>query len=388
MHSHATPTLRNSSTTLKNGLNSAVNRFDAAVVGGGMIGVAIAYGLARSGVHTALFDEGDVAFRAARGNFGLIWVQGKGCDSPAYAKLTQRSANIWERFNSEIEEVSGIHTEYHRPGGMHLCLTEQEFQQQAHSLSRLADFSGGRFRYKMMRRGALLERLPGIGPDVVGASFSPSDGHVNPLLLLRALHTAFKRKGGELRHETVVDIQHHEQKFGIRTTSGLRIADKIVLAAGLSNTQLAQKIGLQVPVRPQRGQILVTERLKPFLHYPTSLVRQTADGSVMLGDSHEETGFDDGTSIAGMASIADRANRIYPQLGNAGIVRAWGALRILTPDGLPIYAQSNQYPGAFAATSHSGVTLAAVHARDIALYVEQGELPATLSALSEKRFQA
>jgi glycine/D-amino acid oxidase-like deaminating enzyme len=106
----------------------------------------------------------------------------------------------------------------------------------------------------------------------------------------------------------------------------------------------------------------------------------------MLGDSHEEAGFDDGTRIEVMAGIAKRANRIYPQLGNARIVRAWGALRILTPDGLPIYAQSNQYPGAFAATSHSGVTLAAVHATDIAHHMEQGKLPATLSALSERRF--
>jgi glycine/D-amino acid oxidase-like deaminating enzyme len=191
-----------------------------------------------------------------------------------------------------------------------------------------------------------------------------------------------------LRHETVVDIQHNKRGFCIGSTNGLRFADKIVLAAGLGNTQLAKTIGLEVPVRPQRGQILVTERLKPFLNYPTSLVRQTVHGSVMLGDSHEEAGFDDGTSIETMAGIADRAHRIYPQLGNARIVRAWGALRILTPDGLPIYAQSNKYPGAFAATSHSGVTLAAVHAMDIAHYIEQGKLPETLSALSEKRFLA
>ena len=353
-----------------------------------MVGIAIAYGLARSGMHTALFDEGDVAFRAARGNFGLIWVQGKGDGCPVYAELTRRSAELWKQFNSEIEDVSGINTEYQRVGGMHLCLTEQEFEQQAHALSRLSDASGGRFTFEMMRRDTLSARLPGIGAGVVGASFSPLDGHVNPLLLLRALHMAFNCKGGALHHETVVDIRHTKRGFEITTSGGLRVADKIILAAGLGNTQLALKIGLKVPVRPQRGQILVTERLKPFLHYPTSLVRQTADGSVMLGDSHEEAGFDDGTSVEVMAGIADRAYRIYPQLGNAHIVRAWGALRILTPDRLPIYAQSNQYPGAFAATSHSGVTLAAVHARDIALYVEQGELPATLSALSEKRFQA
>ncbi len=84
-----------------------VPRSDFAVIGGGMVGAALAYGLARQGAEVVLLDEGDSAFRAARGNFGLIWVQGKGVDMPAYANWTRRSADLWPEFAAELESETG-----------------------------------------------------------------------------------------------------------------------------------------------------------------------------------------------------------------------------------------------------------------------------------------
>jgi len=361
-------------------------KYDVIVVGGGVIGVSVAYGLARSGQKTAVLDEGDVAFRAARGNFGLIWVQGKGVNCPEYARWTRRSADSWKHFTQELEKLSGINIGYCRPGGMNLCLSHEEMETRTGLIARLIDESDGEFKGSMLSREAIMERLPGIGPSVLGASFSPMDGHVNPLLLLRALYSAFKQKGGDLRTETVTDISWRKSVFKVTTTKGEVSANKIVLAAGLGNRKFAPKVGLNVPVHPERGQILVTERLQPFLKYPTSLVRQTKEGGVLLGDSHEDVGFNDGTSPRVMASIAQRARSIFPHLEKARIVRAWGALRILAPDGLPIYDQSISCPGAFTASSHSGVTLAATHALDFPKYVIEGALPTQLNAMSEKRF--
>src|SRR6202044_3586831 len=111
------------------------------------------------------------------------------------------------------------------------------------------------------------------------------------------------------------------------------------------------------------GQIIVTERIRPLIEYPTHLLRQTDEGTVMLGDSQEDVGFDTTTRIAVLKTIADRNTRIFPALKEASIIRMWAALRVMTPDGFPIYEQSARYPGAFAATCHSGVTLAGAHAR-------------------------
>ena len=153
-----------------------------------------------------------------------------------------------------------------------------------------------------------------------------------------------------------------------------------------SSLNLGSKVGLKVPVSPQRGQILVTEKIAHFLDYPTIYARQTEEGSVLLGDSHEDVGFNDGTTPKVIGDIARRACQIFPHLAKARIVRAWGALRILTPDGLPVYDQSTECPGAFSASAHSGVTLAAAHALDFASFVVDGALPDTLNALSERRF--
>ena len=72
-----------------------MTRYDAIVIGGGLVGSAIAYGLAREGLRVALVDEGDVAYRASRGNFGLVWVQSKGDGAPHYQRWTRRSADQW-----------------------------------------------------------------------------------------------------------------------------------------------------------------------------------------------------------------------------------------------------------------------------------------------------
>jgi hydrogen cyanide synthase HcnC len=80
---------------------------DAIVVGGGLVGSAIAYGLQRQGLSTLMLDEGDIAYRAARGNFGLIWVQSKGIDFPPYAQWTWKSAQSWSDLSAELEEIIG-----------------------------------------------------------------------------------------------------------------------------------------------------------------------------------------------------------------------------------------------------------------------------------------
>jgi glycine/D-amino acid oxidase-like deaminating enzyme len=102
-------------------------------------------------------------------------------------------------------------------------------------------------------------------------------------------------------------------------------------------------------------------------------VRQTDEGTVQLGDSLEATGFDDRTSSTVMAEIAARAVKCFPRLANVKMVRAWGALRVLSADGYPIYEAAHDSPGAFVVTCHSGVTLAAAHVLRIAPWIA-GEL--------------
>lgn len=362
--------------------------FDAIVVGGGLVGAAIAHGLRGEGLDTALLDEGDIAFRASRGNFGLVWVQSKGLGAPWYQQWTRGSAGAWPALAADLAARTGIDTALQQPGGVHLCLGEQEFADRAARMARMQAEAGNHgYDYRMIRRGELDDMLPGLGPSVVGASWTPYDGHASPLALLQALHRAFTEAGGAyVPNARVTGGSAAPNAFRVDTAAGAVAAPRIVLAAGLGNADLAPLFGLSTPVRPQRGQILVTERARTILPIPTTTIRQTGEGTIMLGDSMEEVGFDTRQSPPVMAQIARRAALCFPWIADLNIIRAWSALRVMAPDGLPIYDQSDRFPGAFTANCHSGVTLAGAHARLLAPMIARGALDPVLAPFTAKRF--
>ncbi|XDZ66554.1 NAD(P)/FAD-dependent oxidoreductase [Alphaproteobacteria bacterium LSUCC0684] len=361
--------------------------FDVIVAGGGLVGMAIAYGLARKGLACLVLDEGDTDFRAARGNFGLVWVQGKGAGFPPYADWTMRSAELWSRLREELEETSGLRLGLEQEGGIDICLSQDEFDRRKEMMDLLQSHQNGRFKYEMLDRKDLLDLQPDLGEDVIGASFSRHDGHVNPLYLLRSLHHGLFHLGGEFRSNAgISSIRPQKGGFTVHCARGDFSSDKIVLAAGLGNRLLAPMVGLSQPLRPQKGQILVTEKTAPMIHRPMTLLRQTQEGSIMIGDSKEEVGFDISSTPDIMANIAKRACRTMPRLRHMRIIRSWGALRVMSPDGYPVYDQSQTCPGAFAVACHSGVTLAAAHCFDLASDIAKGQLADTLAPFSERRF--
>ncbi len=370
------------------GADASPRLADVAVIGGGLVGAAIAWGLARLGQRVVVLDEGDVAVRPSRGNFALVWLQSKGLGMAPYAGWTKQSTELWTGFAAELREASGLDVAYERRGGFQLALSERELEARATQLRRLHNQPAMvAYPYEILDHAGVARMLPEIGPEVAGGSYCPLDGHCNSLRLLRALHIGMQRGGVQyLAEHRVEQIDPLAGGFRLRHRQGELHAAKVVLAAGIGNARLAPMVGLDVPVRPQRGQIVVTERVRPFLHYPVATVRQTDDGTVMLGDSLEEAGLDDRVGTAVTAVIADRAVRMFPLLRELNVVRSWAALRVMTPDGFPIYEQSQTAPGAFAATCHSGVTLAANHALALAPMLAAGSLSDKLGAFSARRF--
>ena len=364
------------------------NDFDVAVIGGGLLGAAIAYGLRRLHSRLVLLDEGDVAFRAARGNFGLVWVQGKGDGAPAYASYTQLSARRWPELVRALVAETGIDPALAQPGGIHVCLSARELDARVAALERLLAQPGfERYAVDVLDRAEIARRVPGIGPDVRGGTYCALDGHCNPLRLLRALHAAIVLAACVYRpNHAVTRITPRGGGFAVVTAAGTVTADRIVLAAGLGNATLAPMVDLRAPVRPQKGQVIVLERVAPFLALPMATIRQTDEGTVLIGDSQEERGFDETLGLPVLATMAARAVRVFPFLGAAPVNRTWAALRVMSADGLPIYGQSATYPGAFVASSHSGVTLAAAHALLLAPAVLDGALPELFAPFSPRRF--
>jgi hydrogen cyanide synthase HcnC len=341
-----------------------VEHYDVIIVGGGLVGSAIAYGLVRARLRVALLDECDVAFRASRGNFGLVWVQSKGDGAPHYQRWTRLSADEWPALAAELEAKTGICVGHQRLGGVHLCRGEAELEARHAMIERMREQSGNLgFDYRMVDRRELTDMLPGLGPAVSGASWTPYDGHANPLSLLHALHKGFAENGGRyLPNSTVTEAGAAPGDFSIPVAGREISAPKVVLAAGLGNAELARHFGLSAPVKPLKGQILVTERARQVLPVPITTIRQTVEGSIMLGDSQEDAGFDTSQKPTVVQSIARRAVLSFPRLREPLV------------------------PRAFTANCHSGVTLAGAHANLFAPMVAAGALDPALELFSAKRF--
>ena len=356
---------------------------DLIVIGGGLVGGAIAWGAARLGASVALLDEGDIAFRAARGNFGLVWVQSKGAGNPPYAHWSRKSSELWPELAAALQDATGIDPGLRQPGGFMFCLSDQELEDRAAIVTRMHNESGD-IGTRILDRNEVRAMVPGLGDKVVGASFCPIDGHASPLYLLRTLHQTNGVQYLPNRKADRIDAAPND--FTVHSGAERFTAPKIVIAAGLGSKDLAPMVGLSMPVTPLQGQIIVTERLPHFLDYVTHVIRQTEEGTVMLGDSQEDVGFDITTKTTTLAQIAARNVQVFPALAAANIVRTWAALRVMSPDGFPIYQQSERYPGAFSATCHSGVTLAGAHALALAPAIMAGTLPAELDAFHAQRF--
>ena len=363
--------------------------FDVAVIGGGLVGSALSFGLARGGQRVALLDEGDTAVRASRANFALVWVQSKGLGLPEYAGWTIRSSNAWGEFAALLQSETGLDVGFERPGGFHLALSEAELERRALQLKRLHNQPGiVTYETEIVDRKRLELSLSGLGGDVVGGSFCPLDGHCNSLRLHRALHTAIFNRGVRyLANHKVEDIVYNAGEFALRTAQRELRAAKIVIAAGNASMQLAPLVGLMAPMKPNRGQIIVTERVQPFLRHPIVTLRQTDEGTIMIGDSQLDCIDPDEVTMPVISVMAARAIRMFPILARLNVVRTWSGIRVMTHDGFPIYDQSETCPGAFLVCCHSGVTLAANHAFALASMISKGRLEAdSVGAFSARRF--
>ena len=367
-----------------------MQQYDVVVVGAGVIGSAVASGILRKGCSVALLDDGGRAFNASVGNFGLIWVQGKGQGARSYAEWCLKASDIFPAFARLLQDQTGIDLAYRKPGGLVLCHGEAEFQNRVRILERLKNESrSGTYDCRMLDRQQAQEFLPDLklGTGITGASYSPHDGYLNPLSLLKALHKSFALGGGQFyAGSAVVDIRRQKKGFLVATHGRSFSAKKIVLAAGNAIPRLAAMVGMQIQVHPEQGQLMVTERVKPVLSMPISGIQQTAEGSFMVGLSNRDVGFNTETDVKILKQMATRVVNAFPALSRLKIVRCWSSLRVLSADGLPIYQESENCPGAYAVTSHSGVTLAPLHHSVLSDWIVDGRRPEEFESFSTRRF--
>jgi glycine/D-amino acid oxidase-like deaminating enzyme len=364
--------------------------YDICVIGGGFMGAAVALGLVKAGARVLMVDRISSLQKASKANFGLVWSQSKGLGNRAYSRLSVKATLAFKAFAGRLEQESGIDTELRLGAGMVLAIGEAELAARKRLIQQMhheAEQSGETHPSRMVNRDEVQELVgeTRLGENVSGGSFSPIDGDVNPLLLLRAMRKVFSGRGGQfLQGCSVNAIQRNRGTYRLDTTQGTVEVPAVVLAAGLGNVELAAMMGKTVPLAPEKGQLLVTERIAPFLPFPMSGIRQTGNGSVMIGYTNEDTGFEVTTTASGAAQLSRRALQAFPGLGHVRVVRSWGGLRVLTGDGAPIYDEIEE--NAYLLATHSAVTLASVHASLLPGWIMGGRRPDEIQPFNLARF--
>jgi octopine oxidase subunit B len=362
---------------------------DVVIIGGGLIGCAAGLGMARRGADVALVEAEDGTFHASRANFGLVWAQSKGAQGPDYTTWTRDAIMAWPKLQAELLALTGVETHYRRDCGVQLCLSEEEFKKRSALIAKVASHKVKGLSPRMVDAAEVHDLVPGAGPEVVGGSVSDMDGDCHSLALYRGLTAGFQVAGGKMISGwSVSSITPQGDTYRVTADEHVISAPRILIAAGLGTNALVEPFGFGPLVRPQKGEILVTERTQPFLPRVMSSLRQTVEGTVLIGETKEETGFDDSSTYDGISELAKRAVRMFPAIGGLRVVRSWGGLRVLTRDGDPVYDESTTHPGIFVASTHSAVTLAPAHRGPLADWILGGQRPETFRSFGAARLAA
>ena len=325
---------------------------DVAVVGGGIIGCATAYHLAKAGRRVAVAEKSEVGAEASGRNGGGTRQQAR---HPAETPVAIFSASLWQDLDREL----GTETEYRRGGNLWLAFTEAEHAAQY----RLAPGQRAMgLDVRLLGREEIGQIFPFLDTGgIAGGSYSPTCGNANPILTTRGYGRAAARLGAEIfEHTEVLGVkQSGGAVFALLTSRGEIRAPIILNAAGAWAPEIARMAGLELPIRPSRDQVMVTEALgpicRPFVISDRVYFRQAAHGGFHIGTVNlPHSTFAQTTEPVDLSNAARAFVELIPSLRHVKVVRSWGGTSEKTPDDIPILGFAGEPEGFAIAAGFSG----------------------------------
>jgi glycine/D-amino acid oxidase-like deaminating enzyme len=387
-----------------------MERWDAVVIGAGVIGSAVSYFLAGAGMRVCLLDRGAVAGGTSSASAGHTSVQGR-VPGPA---LDLALASI--RLLDELSHTLKTDLEYVRSGG--LILAEDETERRL--LKAFAARQSAHVPVEFWEETDVRRAEPHLNPrHVLGGTYCPLDGYVNPMAVAVALSRGAAERGAVVRpHTEVIGVETAGgQATGVRTATDTLWSPIVVNAAGVWSSAIGALAGVEVDVTPRKGQLLVSEPLPPMVravishagHVPFKehgldappdvegelqkkrYLKQTRSGGFQgrfyVGSTSEWVGFDRGSTWDGVAQLCRYAVDTVPDLARARLVRAWAGLRPRSRDGQFIIGPAPALPGFWLATGHDsvGILYSTMTGKLLASFITSGRRPDLLAPFDPAR---
>ena len=349
--------------------------YDVAVIGAGVIGTSCAYHLVKKGLSVALVDRNNVA-RGTSSHcdaVALIVDKQPGVDAAMGYASIQRFLELQNELDSDFE--------LHQRGCLYACDTEQEMEVAAQYAR---DMQADGYNVNALSPKELLEHEPFLAKDLIGGLFSDIDLGLNPYKLCFAFVDTVLGKGLDLytyTNVTGVRLDGEKRVQGVDTDKGFIPCGKVVNACGVWSPEIGRMAGLEIPVEPRKGGILVSapsfkfcnQKVQEFGYmiskfsnheckrdpelekYEVSFVIEPTDANnVLIGSSRNFAGYDISTEMEIIHVIAKRAIRFYPILKDLNCIRTYAGLRPFLADHLPLITQVDEVPGYYIATGHEG----------------------------------
>lgn len=348
------------------------------VIGGGVIGTAVALELAAAKLDVTVVERGVPGAEASVAAGGMLAPQLENVAPGPALDLGLRSRGAWPAWAKDLEERSGVGVGYLPSGVVLAAFTEHD----AHALeATVAWQTAASLRATFLSGDEARALEPGLSPKALAAAHFPDDHQVDNQALMRALPLAAARAGVTFRTATArAVLEESGRATGVDADGERLFADAVVLAAGAWSS-LVPGTGLPpTAVRPVRGQMAeLTARLPPLAHIvktPAGYLVPRAGGRVIAGSTMEYVGFDKRVTAEGLAKLLCLAAEVCPALGQATVSGSWAGLRPGTEDKLP-FLGAGPLERLYLATGHfrNGILLAPMTARVIASLVK-GERPA------------
>ena len=384
-------------------------KYDVIIIGAGMIGSAIAYFLSKEKYKVAVIEKGNIGEGTSSACDGIVFLQSKkpGISMDLALESIHILKELVNRFDRDIE--------YKQKGGLIVFQSESErnaLKKQVNDLQRIG------INIQLLSRNETLEIEPFLSEQVIGSSFCSIDGSINPIATTLAFAETAIKNGIDFYQRTIAEkmMIENDHVVGVKCSNSDKFySNYIVLSTGIFTNSLLKDISIQLPIKPRRGQVIITEPIAPLIHHPMLsgryiaaklipemvsdledplnrigiglVLEQANSGNLLIGSTREFVGENTDTSYEGIEYILKHATSIVPSLKDINIIRSFSGLRPYTDDGLPFISRMEPYDNLIVAAGHEGdgITLSAITGKLVKQMILDEKMDYDINKLSYNR---
>jgi glycine oxidase len=331
------------------------NSADVVIVGGGVVGCAVAFRLAKAGVSPVLLERDQVGCEASGEAAGMLAPQSEADRPGAFFDLCLEGRWEFPALAEELEATTGIDIEHRRIG---ILLPFSDTATRERLLASAAWQREMGLKAEVLDRRSTISAEPLLADDVEGAVNFPDEAHVNSRALVTALAHAACRYGAVIAAgcPAITVVRNGDRVAGVNTGAGRVSTPMVVLAAGPWSGMFGESLNLSIPVSPAKGELLLVAPQGPLprriVYSKHAYLIPTPRGEAILGTTMELVGYDKRPTMAGMRAIVSGVLDLVPALGSSSLLRATAGLRPYTPDELPLLGPVPGLDGLILATGH------------------------------------